>query len=1094
MTVSTQYHDYILSASFIGATESTRASAPDDLRLLFSEQARNTYAESSIRPAARFATIIGEYFERLKHNQRALLEVSEIGHLSPEEFATYLYNPLYCESFGYSDGVAFTLLDDFDPLFSSTTHVHSPITNTSIGFCPKFNPETPHIPACYRQPHELLQGSAQMIDAQGDCPVSEYRLLPGIHPIQTKLPLTAYCEFTLGMLHTMLRGDVARRALHLAVLARISETLESLRRYIRSSPVPVVSLCDLDDLAVSLIDLQGPADLGLIVFASNYTVAASLVMAIRGLTIEDACKALPEYGLALRRSKGHSAFWTRLQRQHQQDPQFTGNHVFSHSYTTLGVSPQVFCNPDKSHPIRGYVEFNANFNVNPGHFSIIERAAWKTAETLLRMSVQWTMDFGPRTSYHYFTVGSFDLTYRPSFHVHDADNSRGARVPIDERATGMPTHVFILAIQLLHEHLGIRRKQDNGKLESTESGVLDISTILCIPVPRLWKMQGKRQRLIPSTLPEHHAPTLAVLRDLAASLFDSQPQGREAAFDSLKLDGGMRQLAVPKTLRRAILYLYQNYRRCIEDPHLIVPALDLYDALATLYQVLAVTLPSLLIAEESLIRRRAIFNEDRIEELSLIVAAVETAMAHRMTGKPLHSRTRETAIDIRGGLSNLIAGLELPLKCSFGLIKAMERIRSGVDVTRADLGSVVCLSPHPQTIVRQAQFGLLQSQRGNYRPSNVAIPSVNYIELPATSLFNPTEFTWFLHEACHLLDSFDNAFREVAATAPEIRSMPDAWATQITADRLVEVFVGQLTHLFIYGLDSELFTKHLLCKVGVQAEARGSDEIDTLIRVVELLLRAYLIVFPFSVCRRSYGDNIEEWPLDERSFASAINNDMHTPSIDAAFVRFANEHGPYIWQYKQARKSTARFNDYCATRFNKVYARLGGLHSKRFLTAMRAYRDYVSERWTGFNRTDVDQRIEDGLSDYTTITSVLVDSSDGQYADELLVVCSSLKSYLKFLFRDIDASKNVHLSRDYSGDSPTGRIVYSGATSVWSGFQVDDSTSDLRSPIPDLRRQRIGRQVSLLASFADLTGELRSRRFGDLAGRTREPSHEEPKE
>jgi hypothetical protein len=218
----------------------------------------------------------------------------------------------------------------------------------------------------------------------------------------------------------------------------------------------------------------------------------------------------------------------------------------------------------------------------------------------------------------------------------------------------------------------------------------------------------------------------------------------------------MVRLGVPSPLGRTIEYMYGNYARCLADPVFFESVLDLYDSFRELHWALTEFLPG----EQDVFRKQrhgeeepramvsdGFFDSDMVDVLGDFVDALQNAAAHGLSVQP-GSEIYDWAIDFRGGLNQLVAAADVPLKCGIGLWKYCRRSDFGVKPTplrRRDgrpgdrVGALTRLTFHLYVGCRHVRF-----------LPNHPRPMVQ-LDVNVAHIFNPAKFVEYLHEAAHLI-------------------------------------------------------------------------------------------------------------------------------------------------------------------------------------------------------------------------------------------------------------------------------------------------------------------------------------------------------
>jgi len=197
-----------------------------------------------------------------------------------------------------------------------------------------------------------------------------------------------------------------------------------------------------------------------------------------------------------------------------------------------------------------------------------------------------------------------------------------------------------------------------------------------------------------------------------------------------------------------------------------------------------------------------------IDGLSDLVEAIQNAMAHRLYVQP-NVEAQDWSVDFRGGLNQLVAAIDTPLKCGVGLLKWCHlsdfgRVdRRQEDVSRADretvrLGGVTCLSLRPRTVCQRLELVDEQTK-----------PIIR-VDLNVGHVFHPAVLVDYIHEASHLLwDALDRPGEMMEDESEDVNS---AAGSRANAERCHEIFAELLTHLFVFGADWEMFQRYYMIR------------------------------------------------------------------------------------------------------------------------------------------------------------------------------------------------------------------------------------------------------------------------------------------
>lgn len=1080
-----KYYDYLAVTAFLDESPVIRLSASIEA----------VSALDGLVPdvTADFTSACCEYRKRLSEN---CAHYAQANSIRDNQLDSYLYNPALFLAFGKGDSIALVLVDDFDPLISITMDIESPVTTCSLAFCPDLSSlDMPTSVRGYFKPlHAILDGEAPAaVNANGRAPMYK----PSTHRFQTQQPLLMRSDLTFNGLASLGGGLTWQDAIANAVAIKIDEVLCELRQKAQTASFDLYTSADLKPgaLTFTLLDPQEHAGFTLLMFANNYSVATAVLQGIRSLTIGDVANS--DVKAVVHASDGHAVLWDLAApfRQEKKAPSipFEGNHVFSRTHSTLAVSYPAFEDPDSVATPSGYLRVTASLNVNPGHFPAVEARLLEAVPQLRHSYKPCTL---PEQAFRLFTVGSSDLDlHLPS----DLLTFGKGTDMIRTRDFINLTRTLLETFRISHPHLLAEDKTPEQWLRDTdETGLTDLCSNLTIPYPST--RAGKNPF---SACPfQHHEPLMAILMRLRMMLFYDRggtPRANtprsSARFNQQFLESRMRPLGIPKSMRRTIAYMYQDFSNCLADPFLFDGVLDLYDAFATLYEVLTDFLPRQF-ARCAPSERAYFFKEHLIDELSAHIDALQNAMIHRVSGRE-QADARDMSVDFRGGLNNLVSAVDVPMKCGLGLIRLISP-----SLTRRHLAGITHFSMHPRTVCRRPNLG----KQADIDPQGA--PRLTHVRIDVRHLFSPAEFINYLHETAHVLldvilrDDVILSEDEPANTSLLTSDFLDGENlnnSAAMAERIEEVIVGQLTHYLVFRGDWKLFLKHYVSAYSLQPASNSGSELQAMASFCEVMIRGFLIVDPISRLVKVHGDDPRAWEshpdgqLDDEGEVV-----MQSAEARDRFLSIVEEFGIYFRRADQFFSAGYGYKDYCIGQFEDIYPRALPKCSSAFHIARDAYRVFASEKfplnaglasrqWAAFVEA-VGDAFDSGvpLFPVSSVRRWFGFEADEEMVDDLILLCELLRKYFEFCY-DGSEGRSFHLQRNITGENPTGEVDYSlnGSAKQWHRFQLDTAYGKLFCADVNVRRNRVLREIVIMKSLWGISTKLRSRRLGELYASTR---------
>lgn len=1015
--------------------------------------------EPFLRPAREVENWCRRYRGNINANHRRFCKANGKGEGA--ELARFYYDPIFYLPLGHPDIYSLLLVDDFDPVDAFTAEMTRTLESVSIGFSPDLQSlGTPFNPEVIRKP-SAIWNPGRVAGPAG---------LP---------PFAVFCKLKMEGLAAVGLGLPFQIAIWRTMVRRISDVAGALERRFggeaKAGSSPLIEPEDARNTWCSLLDLQGCEEVGLLVFSTNLSAAFSIIGGVRTLTFNDVFRA--EEGLVekLALSRMHRIVSRYVQARGaapKEDVTRLGyGHVFRWSHSAIGVAPErnfkldarrLFAAPERLH---GYVAARSRLQIPPGH------VARSRDRVLVPLREPPAGNVPPSIS-----LPGDCFPYLAG--LYDSDLEHGPCGLAEAGQEAVLAGLVIDNIERTFERLC--RSRDARQWRGRD--VIDLETDVIVPLPKLVDEAG--QGIVYCRVdPGHFAPLGKLLPKMVHRLCRSSP-GKPGGMNIHALMEAQRRIGVPISLRRALQYAYEDFALLTEDMFYFDVLLDLYDTFATLYAVLTRHLPKqreqLGRCDATGPRGRLLLDETRVMHLSEMLGALHNAMLHRTGNAFRDTGWRDMAMDLRGGLNQILLAADAPMKCGLGVLRrfaseAGTRARAG-GRPRDSVGCVLRVGTAPGARCYKAAFGVEKDARLAF--FDVDVPHVLHV----------CSYADYLHEAFHLV------FERARDREKEF-SQALALADEPTRYRLEEVFAQMLSAMFIFPNDCETFFRHTVLSYSRDVASTGTNDEETVRRFAEVLVRLFLVVYPMQqlTADARYRGDPRRWP--ERFPAVALD----LSRTQERFVKFVEEAGPFFSEYQrlwQGKAGEQVWDSTCA-HFRAVFARitpyLPAIWKQTVSVFRLAARHTFPERNKPGDLADADRRIRADVraalaegrplvwSQYRGPGAVRVRSGqrktvlnyEGDGLDPLPFVCRILHEYIW----NIGTAKDhrVHLLRT----SDSADVKYEG-NGPWWEFQADKGAAALFCCVPAARQTRLLKQIAMLKSFWDVASELRARRLLDM--------------
>ncbi|HET6252370.1 MAG TPA: hypothetical protein VFE47_32080 [Tepidisphaeraceae bacterium] len=1053
MLSDVQYHPYVLMIACFDEEWSRRASKD---------------------PRAELREVCFTFKENLNRNYKRFLAAQGQESDSKSKLDNYLFDPICYIPFGHADVMALTLMDDFDPLQHVTANVNSTVEDLALAFCPTLDSLQ-----LGEDSKPFFCDLHTMVSREGIDDSKPPTSWHWEHEFQRNTPLLAFTRYKMDSMGSLGSSLLFQQTILKALAKKTGIVCRALKSPASGDPSKSL-MCDEDvgSLRIVVLDLQGAEELGTLIFCKNYSAAMCVVSAIRSMTYGDVFEADARFKHVIDNS------WTQREVLRLSIPGFdpnhdkvsdriSDNHVFRWTNTTLSVSHSAFADPTST-PCNGLVEALAFIQLAPGHHDRTLKMA-TTAEIAAGIT--------PDPAQNVQGVKSTEETSHHRYHVGIAD----VVVPyaMDESACHFPQVTLAAAIDLIRKNL-VRFSDAANRMHGRD--VIDIATSLTIPLPRMPQEKGG-DLLAGNVGNAHCSPLLNLLPEVQKRLcFPSLLKGKNRPTDLGKKAGRLnlailkripRKCGIPLHLRRTIEYLYQNFATIIADPLMFDAILDLYDTFATLHAILTSHLPRVRAKEVGRDRNSVLppMDASRVHQLSLMVDAIHNALAHRISKAYPETQLRDMAIDFRGGLNQVLLAAEAPLICGLGLLRKYVHRFGAPAPSRDALGGLTKISFAPGARACQLRLGVER------------MASLVFVEADVPHVLHAPSYADYLHECAHFLlgalklqgiDTFEShkigqAIR--AAFRGDLR-LPDPAHEAYVRERIEEVFAGLITHIFLFGRDTEAFLFHHVIIFAKSLSGSAGSDSEIIAQFSELIIRLFVVVdsIPTHLPRIRW----IERPWKKRRGAGK------------RFESVLDSLGPLLPNYDRLWKDrNGPCRVYCRTQFKKVYSQLVPYLPDLWEHAMGIFEQFFEHALrmpddpNGDLGHEIESMVEQALSSGKPLLRILRKVADdgGQTPDLdactldlLTLTCAILYGYISKV--KTARGKEIYLSRPDPDGSPD--YLPPPNDRKWYEFQIDIGAAALFSPVPKARAERLRKEITLLKTFWDISSALRARRLREI--------------
>lgn len=786
---------------------------------------------------------------------------------------------------------------------------------------------------------------------------------PERHPLRLDTPLTLFSRIRLSSACN-LGGIVMRRAVYRLIARVVVATqirlLMSLERDAENatSKYPQEFGClnalqvtkdEICSLSVCFLDNFGPEELGILIGSRNYSVAFAVHNAIQGMTFRDLIDAEKHMQSDILNSRIHHSLRAMLHTPdeglHPDDKRnlMLDNHLISLTHTNVGMVSETLdalngnTSTNCSFPglarlnripqqeiaghIRGFAEITVRGTVNAGHNSDAD-ATFREISNCFRhetspLRMPWNSELLR------VVVGRYDLE------LHGGTDSRETKIsaiPVHTIFTGMNK-----ALQLISESDGVK----------DETGIAEISTVIVVPVPQFQedKKTGKSQFPVRSVSHDGYTALIKALKNIELEVFGDTP---ESVMSPLRLSAAARYLRMPIRLRRIVGAVANVFQTALTDPLLFDHVLDLYDCVIALDHAITHDLPELtsqalehLNLESSLQKNEQTPLEKsypelirKVEEtldgsmgrgvitsLGEYAQALSDALDRRISIETQHEFS-EFAVDLRGGLVQLIHAAGVALKCGGGLLRFAFETDFGTYTER------IPTSKRVGVINRLTVHDVREASRIDLGPGSESELAV--LTFGVGHLISPLEFEIYIYESARMLlsawDEQDGAIpvpqrpRQGYEDPLNIRMEPEFFRfTDEDRNRSMELreqlFAIALTQTLVYGGSKEdliIGQRGSVAAFDARHDASNMNEADSYRKFAMFMLTSFLATSCLSNSNQSKSDaNSPSFSTHRQWFKGGLPDDQYRDVsskqfklVWKEFIEFCRQHSQFFHRHR----------------------------------------------------------------------------------------------------------------------------------------------------------------------------------------------------
>jgi hypothetical protein len=1081
------YNNYAVLICHLDDEYLLRTGYKSEGRLLPSEEINRAFVETCVK-----------YHVGIDQNRENYNKKNKINSLPLDGF---LYNPACFTAFGATDGLCIVATDDFDIIDPLTTDLNVPLRQICVAFCPKLLSENEFH---FCEPEKIFDGKL---------PSKENIYQPSEHPFMEDKPLITITYYKLNGMAILGPGLLMQQALFKAIRTRIKRVLEELtlqvQQHTENSFNKIISLENIKSYRCVILDPQGWADVATIMFCNNYSVMASVIAGLRTLIFENlfeeerCCpeeKRLEEIIKLFNIHKmvanidNHLCASEKQTTRNYGDPSLRYNHIFYSTFTTLGISQNALKSVDElevNNKIGGILASEIKISTLPGHW---KRISNKHKDKAIKQSPKNLLD--PK-NFRWFEVGRYDSSFNVDFA--EISTSFNQITPCE----------LVKQTKFWIEHLsGSGRETDR-----IGSDIIDFSTNIQIPIP-LDKESTENSRWTKLLFPDvksEHVSLFRVLYKTCENLFKSPSS---PLFHIEKIKECIRKIRIPSPLSTSIVYLFSDFATCLSDPFLFDNVLDLYDSFATLYRILTEYPPENDAIGYNDYQWLSFLSEKEVEELAIVVDVLENALMHRVQMAFRDVERWDIAIDFRGGLNRLLNAADAPLKCGLGILKEVMRGHTLVYPNRSD--TKLNLDNEKEEIGRSNVGGISRicfSPRSHVYNINIGQNEnlfLGFVDINISNIASPSEYCIHFHEMAHLILDFLRTDECIKAkqinncgmqkNCFRIKKHKPLDKCQFAEfERLEEVFSEMLVHYLIFEDDTITFLKNYLGKYSLDPISTCKNDRHTVLRMIEVFIRGFLVTDPFRKPCKTVKYNIEEHSQDcstgQMLYDIVKNYELTDSDVDDAknrFLMMVESVGPFfiefnrLWAIKEVK-------DYTIRQFEMIF--------KKSYLPLCCIWDDIKKIYEGVCLGAVDKKfstnpdekdkanllgqIAKGLEEGRPIIRTFYrDPRDHRpeglrTLDTFFLIRSLLRFHIQKIYNEMDTNKAIFLIRDLTTGKPNLSKLPEDLMG-WNKQILDRNFNGFFSVDSLTRRKHLLNRITVIKTLWDVSTTHRARRMKEI--------------
>ena len=789
--------------------------------------------------------------------------------------------------FGHADGLSMTLVDDLDAAQTIIEHYSKTVEEVTVAFCPKMEVYADSWTAGIHESMTEKIASGDQCEVRNPLvepidmfrPITETDRDTGVQieydRIDDRCPLLMFTRLRLAPLLVLGRILPFQQLVYHALARKMGSAWVELLRD-KTATSGLFTDKDVQATRITFLDLQEEEEIGVLFWTPNLSVAASLMVAAQSLTINDLVSVSVGRVSTIFSSKFFKELgaWWAKSRNKAAKPQalekvLGGNHVFRWSRSTAAFSWNMFNEaiddeeskfdtddpnkegspppPDWMKFANGVVGIKTAVGISPGHQRAVDTFLGGSFNKLVADSdtdadtdTDADAEKEPEVAagnFHFHTLG-----------VQDRTIVWGKGGNVDECSPLKIGNFIQLCARFL-----VALKNEYAEDDPINRHITGWSSVVSLPIPKTGPHQPKRDGeesledyYHPPVDTEHHG---AIILDLLGriqavrmelkngEIKQDDPRNELAFLDPGTIRKATRKYGLPVTLRRSLMYLYEDFSSILTNVNSFDIVLDFLEVLATLHRTLTDELPGHLATEDSPDGYTPRANIEISEELAQILEALNHTFELRLRRVYPETPMRDWSLDFRSSLQQIVLGSQAVLKCALAVLRKdvlglsdqnPEKDHERVMGTRDTLG-----------VILRLRFGIgmqghllreLSGQSLATPQKSKDGPRLAVFEADFPLLSHIPGYVEVYHEAFHLI------FEELRETGSPYQIKGGAHETEM----LSEVFVHFLKFLFLFDGDQTLTLREHLIAYSSSASSGGFDVADLRERFIKNFFAACL--------------------------------------------------------------------------------------------------------------------------------------------------------------------------------------------------------------------------------------------------------------